>query len=128
MRSDYRGIKLDVFSGRQARLNCIIFLILYPEKKRLASYDIFKEVRATKGFRHKGKQNVDRRVKALYKQHWLEIEGARLSKPHFLSPLYKLSVRGRAALELSKKDLDSFLLTAPEDQLQKLVEALKMYL
>jgi hypothetical protein len=123
-----RGTKLKVFSGREAALNMIIFLILCPEGKLLASYDIFKEVRATKGFRHKGQQNVDRRVKALYKQHWLEIEGVRLSKPHFLSPLYKLSVRGRAALELNKKDLNSFLLTAPEDQLQKLMEALKMYL
>ena len=128
MRSDYQDIKLEVFSGRQARLNCVIFLILYPEEKRLASYDIFKEVRATKGFRHKGKQNVDRRVRALFKQHWLETEGTRPIRPHFsLSPLYKLSVRGRTALELSKKDLNSFLLTAPEDQLQKLTEALKMY-
>jgi hypothetical protein len=124
-----RGTKLKVFSGREAALNMIIFLILCPEGKLLASYDIFKEVRAIKGFRHKGKQNVDRRVKALYKQHWLEIEGVRLSKPHFLSPLYTLSVRGRTALELNKKDLNIFLLTAPaEDQLQKIVEALKMYL
>ena len=128
MGSDYRGIKLEVFSGRQARLNCIIFLILYPEKKRLASYDIFKEVRATKGFRHKGKQNVDRRVKALFRQQWLDTEGTRLIRPHFsLSPLYKLSVRGRAALELSKKDPNVFLQNAPEDQLQALITALKMY-
>jgi hypothetical protein len=128
MGSDYRGIKLEVFSGRQARLNCIIFLILYPEEKRLASYDIFKEVRATKGFRHKGKQNVDRRVKALFRQHWLDTEGTRLIRPHFsLSPLYKLSVRGRAALELSKKDPNVFLQNAPEDQLQALITALKMY-
>jgi hypothetical protein len=128
MGSDYRGIKLEVFSGRQARLNCIIFLILYPEEKRLASYDIFKEVRATKGFRHKGKQNVDRRVKALFRQHWLDTEGTRLIRPHFsLSPLYKLSLRGRAALELSKKNPNVFLQNAPEDQLQALITALKMY-
>ncbi|MCW4006252.1 MAG: hypothetical protein NWF04_06640 [Candidatus Bathyarchaeota archaeon] len=122
-----KGTCLKVFSGREASLNFLIFLILYPDGKLLASYDIFKEVRAIKGFRHKGKQNVDRRVKALYKQHWLETQGIRYSRPHFISPLYKLSVRGRAAIELRKKDLNVLLLTAPEDQLQALITALKMY-
>ncbi len=122
-----KGTRLKVFSGREASLNFLIFLILYPDEKLLASYDIFKEVRAVKAFRHKGKQNVDRRVKALYKQHWLETQGVRSSRPHFLSPLYKLSVRGRAALELRKKDLNVFLQIAPEDQLQKVIEALRMY-
>ena len=123
-----KGTQLKVLRGKAARLNFVIFLILYPEGKVLASYDIYKEVRATKGFRNVGKQNVDRRVKTLHKQHWIETQGERLAKAHFLSPLYKLSVRGRAAVELSKKDLDYFLQNAPEDQLQKLVETLRMYL
>jgi hypothetical protein len=126
-RKKSRGTKLKVFSGREAKLNLVIFLVLYPEGKLLASYDVFKEVRAIKGFRHKGKQNVDRRVKALHKQRWLETEGTRPTRPHFVSPLYKLSTRGRAALELNKKDLNIFLLAAPEDQLQALITALKMY-
>lgn len=116
-----------MFSGREATLNLIIFLILYPEGKLLASYDVYKEIRAAKGFRHIGRQNVDRRMKTLHKQHWLETEGTRPARAHFLSPLYMLSVRGRAALELSKKDMNRFLQTAPEDQLQKLIETLKMY-
>ena len=39
-----REASLKVFSGREASLNLIIFLILYPKGKLLASYDIFKEV------------------------------------------------------------------------------------
>ena len=128
VREEGKGTSLKVFSGKEASLNILIFLILSPEGKLLASYDIFKEVRNTKGFRNIGKPNVDRRVKALHKQHWLETEGTRPSRPHFLSPLYKLSVRGRAALELSKKDMNFLLQTAPEDQLQKLIETLRMYL
>jgi hypothetical protein len=123
-----KGTELKVFSGREAALNFVIFLLLYPEGKLLASYDVFREVRAIKGFRRKGRQNIDRRLKALLKQHWLELEGTRTTRAHFsLSPLYKLSVRGRAALELRKKDLNVFLQTAPEDQLQKTIDALKMY-
>ena len=119
-------IKLKVFSGREAKLNLLIFLILSPEGKLLASYDIYREVHATKGFRRRGKQNVDRRVKALFFQGWLETEGTRETKPHFLSPLYKLSEKGRAALELSR-DLNLFLETAPKDQLKKVADAFRIY-
>ena len=121
-----KGTKLKVFSGREAKLNLLIFLILSPENKLLASYDIYREVHATKGFRRRGKQNVDRRVKALFKQGWLETEGIRDTKPHFLSPLYKLSEKARAALEL-RRDLNLFLETAPKDQLRKIADDFKMY-
>jgi hypothetical protein len=121
-----KGTKLKVFSGREAKLNLLIFLILSPEGKLLASYDIYREVHATKGFRRRGKQNVDRRVKVLFLQGWLETEGMRETKPHFLSPLYMLSEKGRAALELSR-DLNLFLKTAPKDQLKNVADAFRMY-
>ena len=121
-----KSTKLKVFSGREAKLNFLIFLILSPEGKLLASYDIYREVHGTRGFRRRGKQNVDRRVKALFLQGWLETEGTRDTKPHFISPLFKLSERGRAALELSR-DLNLFLETAPKDQLKNVADAFKMY-
>jgi hypothetical protein len=116
-----------VFSGREAKLNHLIFLILSPEGKLLASYDIYREVHATKGFRGRGKQNVDRRAKVLFEQGWLETHGTLETKPHFISPLYKLSERGRAAFELSR-DLNLFLNTAPKDQLKEVADAFRMYL
>ena len=125
-RKKSKDTKLKVFSGREAKLNLLIFLILSPENKLLASYDIYREVRATKGFRRKGKQNVDRRIKALLKQGWLETEGIRDTKPHFLSPLYKLSEKARAALEL-RRDLNLFLETAPKDQLKQVTDAFRIY-
>jgi len=118
--------KLRVFSGREAKLNLIIFMILSPNGKILASYDIYREVHATKGFRRRGKQNVDRRVKTLFDQGWLETEGTRETKPHFISPLYKLSEKARAALEL-RRDLNHFLETAPKDQLKKVADDFRMY-
>jgi hypothetical protein len=121
-----KGTKLKVFSGREAKLNLLIFLILAPEGKLQASYDIYREVHATKGFRRKGKQNVDRRVKALFEKGWLETEGTRETQPHFLSPLYKLSEKARAALEL-RRDLNLFLETAPKDQLKKVADDFRIY-
>jgi hypothetical protein len=70
-----KGTELKVFSGREAALNFVIFLVLCPEGKLLASYDVFREVRAIKGFRRKGRQNIDRRLKALSKQRWIDVGG-----------------------------------------------------
>jgi hypothetical protein len=116
-----------VFSGRQAKLNFIIFLIL-SSNKLLTSYDVYLKIRGIKGYRHTKRQCVDRRVKALCQQGWLKKEGIKPAKAHFLSPLYKLSFRAQAALVLSKKDLNCFLLTAPETNLQMLIEALSICL
>ncbi len=69
---------------------------------------------------------MDRRVKILFQQGWLETEGTRETKPHFLSPLYKLGENGRAALELSR-DLNLFLKIAPKDQLKHVADAFRMY-
>jgi hypothetical protein len=122
-----KGTELAVFSGRQAKLNLIIFLVL-SSNKFLTSYDIYLKIRAIKGYRHTKRQSVDRRVKALCQQGWLKREGIRPAKAHFLSPLYKLTIRAQAALTLSKKDLNDFLQTAPENNLQILVEALEICL
>ncbi len=122
-----KGTELAVFSGRQARLNLIIFLIL-SLNKLLTSYDIYLKIRAIKGYRHIKRQSVDRRVKALCQQGWLKKEGIRPAKAHFLSPLYKLSIRAQAALVLSKKDLNGFLQIAPESNLQMLIDALEICL
>jgi len=122
-----KGTELAVFSGRQAKLNLIIFLIL-SSNKLLTSYDIYLKIRGIKGYRHTKRQSVDRRVKALCQQGWLQKGGIRPAKAHFLSPLYKLSIRAQAALVLSKKDLDCFLQTAPETNLQMLIDTLTICL
>jgi hypothetical protein len=67
-------------------------------------------------------------VKVLYQQGWLKKEGVRPAKAHFLSPLYKLSIRAEAAMLLHKKDLNAFLQTAPETNLQMFVDSLSVCL
>jgi hypothetical protein len=78
------GTKLQVFSGKEAWLNRVIFLILYPDKL-LTSYEMYKEIRKIKGFRHIKRQNVDRGMKALHKQHLLKISGTKPARAHFSS-------------------------------------------
>ncbi|MCW4009162.1 MAG: hypothetical protein NWF05_00890 [Candidatus Bathyarchaeota archaeon] len=125
-RNKSKGTLLRVFSGREARLNRVIFLILCT-KQLLTSYEMYLEIRKVKGFRHIKRQNVDRRIKALHEQYWLKIDRVKPAKAHFLSPVYKLTIRAIAAMELNKKNLNEFLQTAPDEQLQKLSEVLSAY-
>ena len=121
----HKGTRLKVFSGREERLNRVIFLIL-RRYGILTRYDLFKQIRSIKGFRHTKIQVVYRRVDALFQQGYLDTNGVRIAKAHFSSPLYQLNERALAALEIDKTDLNELLKTAPKEQLQKLIDALSM--
>jgi hypothetical protein len=126
-RKKSRGTELKVFSGREARLNRVIFMIL-DSKKHLTSYDMYLEIRRIKGYRHVKRQSVDRRMKVLCEQHWIVKDGVKLAKAHFLSPLYALSIRAQAALTVNGTDLNNFIQIAPENDLQVVINILSVYL
>jgi DNA-binding Lrp family transcriptional regulator len=127
MRKRRIGTPLKVFSGREAKLNRVIFMIL-DAKKGLTSYGMYLEIRRIKGFRHVKRQSVDRRMKALCEQGWIRKYGVRPAKAHFLSPLYALSVRAQVALCLNKTDLNLFIQVANEIELKTVVNILSVYL
>lgn len=122
-----KGTALRVLSGREAKLNRVIFVIL-NSKGHLTSYDVYLEIRRIKGFRHTKRQSVDRRMKVLYAQGWIVKHGVRPAKAHFLSPLYALSIRAQAALALNKTDLNVFVQIAKETELEIIVDVLSIYL
>ncbi|MGD6806551.1 MAG: hypothetical protein ACQCN4_06295 [Candidatus Bathyarchaeia archaeon] len=122
-----KGTELNVFKGREEKLNRIIFLIL-QSKSPLTSYDMYLEIRRIRGFRHTKRQTVDRRMKALHEQGWIVKNGIRPAKAHFLSPLYRLSIRAQAALVLNKTDLNIFLLAASENKLEIIVDVFSVCL
>jgi len=108
VRKKGKGTELKVFSGREARLNRSIFLVL-DLKNPLTSYDVHLEIRQVKGFRHLRWQSVNRLVKALFEQGWIVKRGVRPAKAHFRSSLYTLSIRTHAALAINKTDLNVFI-------------------
>ena len=122
-----KGTELKVFSGREAKLNCVIFMVL-SSKNPLTSYDMYLEIRRIKGFRHVKRQSVDRRMKALCEQGWIVKYGIRPAKAHFLSPLYALSIRAQVALAINKTDLNVFIQVAKETELETIVNVLSVYL
>jgi hypothetical protein len=125
-RKKSNGTELKVFSGREARLNRVIFMIL-DFKSPLTSYDMYLEIRRIKGFRHVKWRSIDRRIKALYAQGWILKCGTRLAKAHFLSPLYALDIRAQVAFALDRIDLNIFIQVAPESELEIMVDLLSIH-
>lgn len=121
------SVELSVFSGREAKLNRVIFLVLNT-KNPLTSYDVYLGLRRIKGFRNVKHQSVDRRMKALCAQRWIITCGIRPAKAHFLSPLYTLSIRAKVVLALNKTNLNIFIQVANESDLEIVIGVLSIYL
>jgi DNA-binding PadR family transcriptional regulator len=116
-----KGTKLKVFSGKEARLNRVILLIL-RSKKLLAKYDIFLEIRKIKGFKHEDSKTIYRRIGALNKEGWIVQKGVRPAKVQGESILFELTLKGRAALKLDEKSVEEFLRTATKVQLLTFID------
>jgi DNA-binding PadR family transcriptional regulator len=116
-----KGTPLEVFSGKQARLNRIILLIL-RSKKPLTKYDVFLEIRNIKGFKHEDSKTIYRRIETLIEEGWIAQKGTRPAKVQGESMLYAITLKGKAALKADKKSIDQFLATATEEELQKFID------
>jgi DNA-binding PadR family transcriptional regulator len=116
-----KGTKLKVFSGKEARLNRLILLIL-NSKKKLAKYDVFLEIRSIKGFKHEDSKTVYRRMEALNQEGWITQKGTRPARVQGDSILYELTLRGEAALRLDEKSIEEFLTSASNEQLRDFID------
>ena len=116
-----KGTPLGVFSGKQAKLNRIILLIL-SSKALMTKYDLFLEIRSMKGFRHKDSKTIYRRIESLAEEGWIAKNGTRPGKVQGASVLYELTLKGKAAIKLDEKNIERFLKTATEEQLTKFLD------
>ncbi|MCL4429845.1 MAG: hypothetical protein M1167_03735 [Chloroflexi bacterium] len=122
-RKQSKGTPLNVFSGKEATLNRVILLILFSGQL-LAKYDLFLIIRKTKGFRNKDVRTIYRRVDVLEKGGWIAKEGEKRTKPGWPSELYKISLKGKAALKLDQKSIEKFLESATDTELSELIDLL----
>lgn len=111
-----------MFSGKEASLNRIIFLILL--KAPLIPYDVWLSIRAVKGFRYIPYRSVCRRMQSLTGQGWIVKKGTRCTKPSGVSDLFCITLRVVTALRLCEKSMDEFLHSATDEKLQLLLQAL----
>jgi DNA-binding PadR family transcriptional regulator len=116
-----QGTRLEVFSGKEADLNRVL-LRTFEMKSPLIAYDAWHLIRAVKSFKRVDSKTAYRRMAALEQEGLIAEKGARLGKRGGEKTLYKLTLRGKAALKLDKKSINNFLRTATDEQLAKFLD------
>jgi DNA-binding Lrp family transcriptional regulator len=105
--------RISVFKGHEARLNKTIFWILALQGSQ-SVYDISRKLRAQKDFIYIRYHVVNRRVRALEENGYIERIGQRIVRTGLVAILYQLTNRAYLAILLDKIDLDDFIEKAPE--------------
>ena len=120
-RKKCKSTRLQVFSGKEARLNRVMLKIL-EWKSPLIAYDVWRQLKATKGFRGIDSKTVYRRMHALEQEGWIGQKGKRPAKVQGDSALYELTLKGKAALRIDEKNIEAFLKTATNEQLARFID------
>jgi len=115
--------RVSVFKGRDARLNKAIFWIL-AQQSPLTIYDVWRRLRTQRDFAYIPYNTVNRRIRALEEQGYIEKSGERKTKTGFAAILYQLTARAYLAILLDKIDLDNFIENAPESSIFNAIEAI----
>lgn len=115
--------RISIFKGREARLNKAILCILALQTP-LTIYDIWRKLRDRRDFTYIRYPIVNRRVRALAQQGFIEKIGQRRTRTGFLAALYQLTARAYLAIILDKINLDNFIEKAPEDSIITMLTAL----
>ncbi len=108
-RKKRKGTPLKVFSSKEATLNRIILLILRFSKTPLTKYELYKQIRTIKGYKHVDSKTVYRRIDALKFGRWVEKNGCRPGKVQGESALHILTIKGKVAIRLEEKSIEEFL-------------------
>jgi hypothetical protein len=117
---------LSLFKGREAKLNRIILIALF-QGGPMVVYDITKVIKKRRGFKLIRYSNVNRRVRALADQGYLEVVGSRATQSGSLGALYQPTIRAKVAFYLNAVDADTFVREANDEALTTELAALALY-
>ena len=105
--------RLQVFKGREAKLNHAIFQIL-ALKGPQTIYDIHKEVKTRRRLRHVRYATVNKRVRALTESGYIKKTGVKKTKAGFKASVYELTARAYLAILLNSINLDELVFVVDE--------------
>jgi len=115
--------RLQVFKGREAKLNRAIFHIL-ALKGPQTIYDIHKEVKAQKGLKQSRYASLNKRVRALEELDYINKVGIKKTKAGFEASIYELSVKAYLSMILNIINLDNLLMRVDEATAQTILGAI----
>jgi len=105
--------RLQVFKGREARLNYAIFHIL-ALKGPQTIYGIHKTVKTRRRLRHVRYASVNKRVRALEESGYINKIGAKKTKAGFEASIYELTAKAYLAILLNSINLDELVTQVDE--------------
>ena len=118
-------IKLQVFKGREAKLNKTIFKVL-SRKGSLSVYALLREIKKQRGFTDTKYGVVRRRVETLEKQDYVMKVGVEKTHVGSYAHVYQMTPRAELALALSKTHLDKFIKEVDHAKAIEMLETLKV--
>jgi hypothetical protein len=119
--------RISVFKGREAKLNKVIFHIL-ALKGPQTIWDLTKEVKQQKFLRRKLYPVINRRVRTLEQQGYVEKVGTRKTLAGSTATLYQITPRAYLAILLNQTNLDWLIEKAWETDVLDLSAILAKYL
>ena len=119
-REKCKGTPLKVFSGKEAKLNRVILLLI--KQGALTKHETFLAVKRVKGFRNKRSGTVGSRMNALSKEAYIAKIGTRPSKVEGECDIYAITRKGKAALRLDNKSGDKFLDSATDKEFDNFLD------
>jgi len=105
--------RLQVFKGREAKLNYAIFHIL-ALKGPQTIYDIHKTVKTRRRLRHVRYATVNKRVRSLEESGYVKKIGIKKTKAGFKAAIYELTARAYLAILLNSINLDELVMRVDE--------------
>ena len=112
-----------MFKGREARLNRAIFQSL-ALKGAQTIYDIHKHVRTFRGLKYTYYGNVNKRVRALQQQGYLNEVSVKSTKAGFEATEYELTTRTYLVLLLDSFNLEDLLNRIDEETASEVLAAM----
>jgi len=122
-RREGKSGRISVFKGREAKLNRAIFHILALKGPK-AIYDLAKQIKQKKSLRRKLYSVINRRVRMLVNQGYVEKAGTRKTLAGFTVTLYQLTSKGYLATLLNQMDINRLLENADETTILELLATL----
>jgi len=115
--------KLSLFKGREARLNKIILLILCREC-RLNVWQVYKRVRENRGFRHFRYHVINRRIRDLEQEGFIEVTMVKETPQGQKIKYYQPTTKTYLAFLLDTINLDQLIQSANNTDIITLLAAL----
>ena len=122
-RKKCKGTELNVFKGREAKLNRAIFQTLAMTGPQTI-YDLHKNFRTQKELKKIHYGNVNKRVRALEKIGYVRVDKIQKTKSGFDATVYELSVKTYLALVLNADSLENLLNNISENAALEILSAI----